>query len=973
MSHEEQGEQYYEGQYEPQYEENFLQEGEQGEEVSVNIPGGEEYPECDDVGLTEDAIRIIQDFVLGNGHLRLTAEQVAEVMRDVDGNEREESLYYAKMVLDVWRMHNPHLEGLEDEYPREEAPEPVGREEYYEEHYEGVVEEEVVEREVVAEPQPVYAEPELEYISREAPVHVAEPEPEYVIRAEPAHVVEPEPAYASRAEPARVAEPEPAVVAKPVPEPKPASKVVEPAVIQKEPSDGYSAFRFKVPLRDEYPFYNEMVDFASRLLENFVVANGNLKIAHHDLGKSLLEPDGKLTVKAADLADMVLEVWRRQNPHLEVGPRIAAYDLASEEGQVVVTMPADDDYPPFDRAGILSSAVRAVRNFALQTGTLALTVDQIVASLPEFQGSQAGEVRAAAAAVLDAFRKRNPDLPSVAVPPAAREVPVGVIQKDTPTPATIALPGGATLVIPLESDYPSFDRSGLTDDAIRIIREFVTDTGSLGITPELVAAQMVDFMGNTSPESLSIAASVLAVWRSRNPSLPLTSVKEIYPGVVDPAGQAKGSAPISSSDASRAVVLVDHSQAASSAPTNERKGQEVVQDPHDAVYEAELAKLLERLDCEVEAFFSPTFGAGVRIKTLSSKGTLYRSGAEPGDAIISMDNLAVTKVSQLYTLLNRVAIGAKFTWRLRRVTVSGNVSEWCVILTIPDRPKKAIEPRFAGLPAPKPYQSHSGLLPNDPGFERRYAEVPGTLIQPPSHVPTQLAGTTRIIQGTGVIPAGLTLYEPQAAPLALPAPVVVSNTVSAPAVVSSPARIALGVDYASGTRTVYPLEGQPYTVPLTTPYISSASAVAYSAPEQTIVHAAPAVEVVSTPVRAVSHVASSHVVGGTHITTSAIPGSSFSRREVVPASWVDIENVKERMLRKYESSINRTVAVTEERIPASSVLGYSSVLRSSRAYSPAAVPYVPTRVPYAPPPMVHRGAAPACQPCSPARSTYSYL
>lgn len=58
--------------------------------------------------------------------------------------------------------------------------------------------------------------------------------------------------------------------------------------------------------------------------------------------------------------------------------------------------------------------------------------------------------------------------------------------------------------------------------------------------------------------------------------------------------------------------------------------------------------------------------------------TLLTTGAEPGDAIISMDNLAVTKVSQLYTLLNRVAIGAKFTWRLRRVTVSGNVSEWCI-------------------------------------------------------------------------------------------------------------------------------------------------------------------------------------------------------------------------------------------------------------------------------------------------------
>jgi len=72
---------------------------------------------------TDDAIRIVQEFVLGNGHLKLTSDQLAENMRDVDGNEHPDAIQFARMVLDVWRLRNPHLEGV---FSSQAPPERVG-------------------------------------------------------------------------------------------------------------------------------------------------------------------------------------------------------------------------------------------------------------------------------------------------------------------------------------------------------------------------------------------------------------------------------------------------------------------------------------------------------------------------------------------------------------------------------------------------------------------------------------------------------------------------------------------------------------------------------------------------------------------------------------------------------------------------------------------------------------------------------
>eukprot|EP00667_Euglena_gracilis_P008158 EG_transcript_8264 len=72
------------------------------------------------------------------------------------------------------------------------------------------------------------------------------------------------------------------------------------------------------------------------------------------------------------------------------------------------------------------------------------------------------------------------------------------------------------IVAPDEADYPSFDRSGLTDDAIRLVQEHVARHNNLDLKESDVARRMRDFLGNRSTESIRIARDVLAVWRRRN-------------------------------------------------------------------------------------------------------------------------------------------------------------------------------------------------------------------------------------------------------------------------------------------------------------------------------------------------------------------------------------------------------------------------------------------------------------------------
>jgi len=287
---------------------------------------------------------------------------------------------------------------------------------------------------------------------------------------------------------------------------------------------------------------------------------------------------------------------------------------------------------------------------------------------------------------------------------------------------------------------------------------------------------MVDFLGGGgNPDAVPIAASVLAVWRARNPSLPLTSAKELYPAIAlagpvapaftaSPAPAALATAPSGSASSaitaatSKNSVIPEGAGVLVTAPPEpitfgipgDQKIHVEREDSRDVLMEAELAVLLERLGCEVAPCLSPLFGPGVRLEMVSSRSILYKSGAEPGDAIIEMDGMTLTKTSQLYSLLSRLAPGSRFSWRLRRHSPAGTITEYTVIQSFPLPKMKAVEPRWAGLPKARPYRSHSNLLPNDPGFAEAYSQIP-VVVGPPAGAPQRL-WNTRVVDG-GMLPA----------------------------------------------------------------------------------------------------------------------------------------------------------------------------------------------------------------------------
>eukprot|EP01012_Entosiphon_sulcatum_P056614 TRINITY_DN8030_c0_g1_i1.p1 TRINITY_DN8030_c0_g1~~TRINITY_DN8030_c0_g1_i1.p1 ORF type:complete len:335 (-),score=70.42 TRINITY_DN8030_c0_g1_i1:12-1016(-) len=108
------------------------------------------------------------------------------------------------------------------------------------------------------------------------------------------------------------------------------------------------------------------------------------------------------------------------------------------------------------------------------------------------------------------------------------EVPVQFLLAVSDAKLFFVLPPAIT-VEPDQEDYPAFDRSGLTDDAIRLVREQLTKKKKLhDILPEDLAKDMRDFLGNPSHESLQTAEAVINVWRKKNGSrfeiVPITAV-----------------------------------------------------------------------------------------------------------------------------------------------------------------------------------------------------------------------------------------------------------------------------------------------------------------------------------------------------------------------------------------------------------------------------------------------------------------
>jgi len=91
---------------------------------------------------------------------------------------------------------------------------------------------------------------------------------------------------------------------------------------------------------------------------------------------------------------------------------------------------------------------------------------------------------------------------------------------------------GKAIVIPDASAYPSFDRSNLTDDAIRLVKEHVAAHGNLDLAPERLAMRMRDFEGKRSTESIRIAREVLTVWKKAN--APIQGIASSGPVTLSP-------------------------------------------------------------------------------------------------------------------------------------------------------------------------------------------------------------------------------------------------------------------------------------------------------------------------------------------------------------------------------------------------------------------------------------------------------
>lgn len=113
-------------------------------------------------------------------------------------------------------------------------------------------------------------------------------------------------------------------------------------------------------------------------------------------------------------------------------------------------------------------------------------------------------------------------------------VPVQELVKLLNTKLLVILPPGG-IVEPEQADYISFDRSGLTDEAIKLVQQHVAKKHELAtLKAEVIAKDMRDFLGQESPESPQIAATVLEVWRRKNSArfdiIPLSSEATLCTG-----------------------------------------------------------------------------------------------------------------------------------------------------------------------------------------------------------------------------------------------------------------------------------------------------------------------------------------------------------------------------------------------------------------------------------------------------------
>jgi len=325
--------------------------------------------------------------------------------------------------------------------------------------------------------------------------------------------------------------------------------------IQVPPESAYHSFDRSGLTRD-----------AIRLVTEYTEQTGNLDFTAEDLAAKMTDFMGMpQRTEAPAIAEMVLQVWKAANAQEASAGGLSGESrkLGGEEEIKSIKAPTEADYHSFDRSGLTRDAIRIVSEHVQTTGKLDITADEIASKMTDFMGmAQPTESPQIAEMVLKAWQKVNAGSPSateddapiactsrsmdsrcnrpsvdddLALPESDASPDVSPEDEDASSPSPMedqespspeeVLAGGIN--VPAESMYHSFDRSGLTRDAIRIVSEFVQKTGKLDIAVDDLAEEMRDFMGLKSMESTGIAKTVLTVWKLANPQLEATTTEPV--------------------------------------------------------------------------------------------------------------------------------------------------------------------------------------------------------------------------------------------------------------------------------------------------------------------------------------------------------------------------------------------------------------------------------------------------------------
>jgi uncharacterized protein affecting Mg2+/Co2+ transport len=521
--------------------------------------------------------------------------------------------------------------------------------------------------------------------------------------------------------------------------------------------DDQPQIEYYVPEETDYPSFDKsgLTDNAIGLIQEYVSVHGILDLTPEQVAEGMEDfmgnpsPPGSL-----EIAAMVLDVWMMRNPHLVAAPyegEDGAYE--GEEGAYEGEEGVIDEHG-FTGSSEEQAAAALIQNQWRSRGP--------VVQEDEYGFTGSAEEQAAAAKIQNKWRTRAPEQEE----PHEDEYGFTGSTEEQDAAAMIQSQWRSRQPVVQEDEYGFTGSAEEQNAAARIqnkwrSRQPVVEEDDYGFTgsaeeqaaaakiqskwrsrdPGVIEAEEDDYGFTGSAEEQGAAAKIQNRWRDRQAQ----SSQDQY---IEPAAEDQFGFTGSAEESAAASKIQNNWRSRGQEESKEEDEYVVVEkeDCGEAAFAQEVAALMVPLGCEVEPNVHPTEGPVVRMRLVDTGSTLYKSDVEPGDIITCMNGLPLTSINQLYTLLNRVVPGDKFTWSIKRISLTGYVKEWSVCLIMPTKPVSWTKLMSPGLPPAIPYRSHSGLLPNDAGFIEKYGEVPAYFVQVPKRVETREQARVEVVE-----------------------------------------------------------------------------------------------------------------------------------------------------------------------------------------------------------------------------------